>query len=188
MQSSHLANRYFLAVCINDLRFVPRNDAAERTRLDVSRPVGDVDVKHLRRADAVADINAVSIHPALVELDRQSFTRRVTEPQAREILARRAGHVEHRIDHRRHGGENCRTITLDDFEHLLGSGAFGEQRGSAPDCEGEQKIGTRSVAKEQFGNRNGQIVGVDAHRRLREHFCVVRQIVLQVDRAFRVAR
>ena len=53
-----------------------------------------------------------------------------------------------------------------------------------PTAKGKQQIGSGRIAKKQFGNRNRQIVFVDAHRAFGKDFGVERQIVLQMHGAF----
>ena len=88
-QRPHLPVGQRLPFSIDDPRFVTVDDASKTARLDVAGPVRDVDVKHLRRAYAVAVFNAERVHPAFVKLYRQRLARRITETQTRKIVGSR---------------------------------------------------------------------------------------------------
>jgi hypothetical protein len=109
-------------------------------------------MKHLGRADAVADVHAKRIHPTFVKLFRQSLAGRVTKAQTRKIFSPGARHVEHRIDHRGNSREDRRLVTLDYFEHLLCSRAFSEQCSRAANCKRKEQISSGGISEEKFRN------------------------------------
>ena len=73
LQRPHLANADFLFIAVDDLCFIARDDAAQTARLYLVRAIRDVDVKHLGRANAVANLCRECFLPAMIELDRQGL-------------------------------------------------------------------------------------------------------------------
>src|SRR4030095_13571579 len=125
-QSANFSGRLLIAIGLNDTRFVAIDDLAKATELHIVRPVGDVNMKHLRRPDTVADLNVETIHPSFVYFYRQSFACRVTKPETRNVLAGCFGYIQHRIDHCGYRCEDRRSIPSDQLEHFFTSSALGE--------------------------------------------------------------
>src|SRR2546427_9274897 len=76
-----------------------RDDGPERPRTHVSRTIGDEYVPHLRRAEAVQQLDAEGLLPAVTQLRWKRFARRGREPQARQILLRCRRVAHHLVDH-----------------------------------------------------------------------------------------
>ena len=74
-QFADLAVRQDHAVVANDLRLVARHGRARRAVADFSRSIGKEDVQHLGRADAVDDLGADDLLPAVPNFFRQRLAR-----------------------------------------------------------------------------------------------------------------
>ena len=80
------------------------------------------------------------------------------------------------------------TIAVDHFEHPFRCRTLRKKRRGSADCERKQQIRPGGVTEEELGNGNSQIVRIHAHRPPGKGLGVVRQIVLEVHRAFGMAR
>ena len=89
-QRPHLSQGDGAPPGVHDLGLVAGDDAAQASGPYVAGPVRDVDVEHLRRADAVVNLDAERLDPAPVQLDRQRLARRQAHAQGREVTRARA--------------------------------------------------------------------------------------------------
>src|SRR5207245_3073670 len=72
---ARVARAKLAAVVVDDLRAIPRHGCAARAAARGARPVADEDVQHLGRADAVDDLGAEALLPAVEERLGQRLTR-----------------------------------------------------------------------------------------------------------------
>ena len=79
-----------LAVVAAQLEVVARHRPPGRAVRDVARAVAEEDVQHLRRADAVEDLGAGALLPALADVLRQRLAGRGRDAQRRQRVARPA--------------------------------------------------------------------------------------------------
>src|SRR5580700_8182611 len=70
-----------IAVAIDDLRFVARYRLPQGTGPNAIGPIGNEYVQHLRRTDAVHDVQTGARAPSPRDVLRQRFTRRIAQPQ-----------------------------------------------------------------------------------------------------------
>src|SRR6185436_811444 len=75
-----------VAVVVDEPDLVARTGLAGGAIADFARLVGDENVQHLGRADAVQDFGAGALGPALAEVGRQRFARRGTDSQLELLL------------------------------------------------------------------------------------------------------
>ena len=69
LQRSHFADGYLIVIRIDNPRFVTLDDAAQAAWFYVTGPIRDVDMKHLCRTDAVANLNTKHFFPTMIKLD-----------------------------------------------------------------------------------------------------------------------
>src|SRR6266567_2001622 len=74
-QRAHFARSYLMVIRINDLSRVTLDDAAQTARFYVFGAIRNVDMKHLCRTDAIANLNTEHFLPAMIKLDWQGFAR-----------------------------------------------------------------------------------------------------------------
>ena len=71
-----------MVIRIDNLSFVTLDDAAQAAWFYVFGPIRYVDMKHLCRTDAIANLNAEHFLPAMIKLNWQSLARRVAKANA----------------------------------------------------------------------------------------------------------
>src|SRR5690606_33170489 len=81
-QFADFARRHVFPVLADDAQVVTRHGAAGGAVADVARTVGQEDVQHLGRADAVQNVDAEQRLPALADFLRQGFAGRNAGAQA----------------------------------------------------------------------------------------------------------
>src|SRR2546429_6243319 len=74
LERAHLAGWDFSCLSINNFCVIPGNDAAQAAGLHITRPVRDVDMKHLSRSDPITNLDPERFFPAMIKFDRQCFT------------------------------------------------------------------------------------------------------------------
>src|SRR5262249_54854129 len=115
-QRSHLSVWRHLSIGADDLGLVTGHDLAQTALAHVAEAIRNVNVKHLRRPNAVQDLNAERIFPSAVKLRRQRFAGRDADAQAAPILFAPAPRVEHPRGYRPPRGQPRPTITVYHFQ------------------------------------------------------------------------
>ena len=72
-QRAHFAGWYLMVICIDNFSFVTLDDAAQAAWFYVFGPIRNVNMKHLCRTDAIANLNTEHFLPAMIKLDWQGF-------------------------------------------------------------------------------------------------------------------
>src|SRR6185436_10822954 len=122
--------------------------------------IADVDMKHLRGADAIVNLYAERLKPALVKFDGQSFSCRITKAQTGKVLTGCSFRVKHPINHRRYSGQDRWTVFCNRFKQLFRRRSLREKGGRRPNREGKQKICSSCIPKEKLWHRNSKVLFV----------------------------
>ena len=106
-----------LAVVVDEARRRSRAPACRWCRSAPRRPVREEDVQHLGRADAVEDVDAEALAPALADVARAAPRRPRCSGATRSAARRGARAGEHRGVERRHAVEDRRPVLLQHRGH-----------------------------------------------------------------------
>ncbi len=164
---------------------VARHRHAGRSVAHGAGSVRQEDVQHLRRADAVEDLDAVVRSPALADVLRQRFAGRHADAQPDVGLRGKVRRRKHRGVERRHAVEDRRAIRSETFRDGRWRWALGHQHGGCADRQRKRERVAEAIGEEQLRRREHDIVlpdaedaaavqlrgldeaGVDMHRALR---------------------
>ena len=125
------AARHLVHVVVDDPRLVAGRPAGRCVAgCHVVEPVGDEDVQHLGRADAVEDRLAGLLRPFLEDRRRQRLAGRHRDAQRRQVGALVHGREHGAIGGRR-GEADRRPVGLDDLDHVRRRGVFQQRRRGA---------------------------------------------------------
>src|SRR3982074_783762 len=84
-QCPHLARRYLLPFCIDDFGFIAFDYPTQRSGLNIARPIGDVDVEHFGRTNAITNFHVEDFLPTMIKLCGQSLARRIAKANTRYV-------------------------------------------------------------------------------------------------------
>src|SRR5579875_279545 len=106
VEVSDLPARHGIAVLADEPDAISADRFSRRSIAHRAGTIRDENVQHLRRSDAVDDIDAGARRPRLAEMRGQRFTRRRADAQAMGAAARQIRMREHRRKERRNAAEN----------------------------------------------------------------------------------
>ena len=155
-----LAVGSFVTAFVNDTHLIAGDRNAGRAGADLAGPVGQEDVQRFGHPDAVDDVDAEPIGPAVVKPGRQRFAGRDGEPDTGEDIGGQV-RAEHVGEERRAGEEEGRAVLSSAGRDAVRPGGRGFQYGRCPDREGEEQRVAQAVREEALGRRQGPIVSPD---------------------------
>ena len=179
---------------VHDAGLVTRHDLPRAPGAHLPDPVRDEDVEQLRGADAVQDLQAESVLPAVEDGGRQRFSGRDADPHRFQgliqaarplVLGRfclRIRQLEHGRVQRRDPVEDGGPIRRQDLEHLVGQRPPRIQDRGSADVEREVQVVSEPVGEEELGGRKGDVLRPDAQDRAGVQFGAVDHVVVQVHR------
>ena len=182
---AHLAALDRLAVVPGKPDVIARHRLAGGAVFHVVRPVGEEDVQHLGRAEAVEDVDAVAFAPAPAKFGRQRLPRRHAAAQLELGARRRRGAREEGGIEGRHAEERGDAMPLQQRGDRVRRRPVRQQHGGGADRQRERQRVAETISKEQLRDRIDHValgepedragievvgqpgIGVDMHRRLR---------------------
>jgi len=140
--------------------------ACRKCRSARRRAVGDEDVQHLGRADAVDDLHAVVGGEALADLSRQRLAGGRTQPQRHRFLRRQGGRGQHAGVAGRCAEEHARPALGPAPEDRLRRRPLGHQQHGRADRQREAQRVAQPVGEEELRRREAEVVLAQAELRL----------------------
>ena len=158
--------RHVVPLLVRQSEAVAADDRAGRARAAPTGAVGRVDVRHLRRADPVEDLDAETLVEAREELGRQRLPRRQRQPHRGERVVRKLGGEQRPVE-RGHGEEQRRPLCTHDLSHpvrLRGEGRLEYRRCAHRQREAERVPEPVGVEQRRHGEAAVFRPDVDAPR------------------------
>ncbi len=115
-------------------------------------------MQHLRGADAIDDLDAEMVGPALADVLRQGFAGRGAQAQRHVALLRQVGGGEHAAVTGGRAVEHRGPLVLEALEAGLRCGALGHQHHAGAHAEREAQRVAQAVGEEQLGGGEHHIV------------------------------
>jgi hypothetical protein len=159
IEFADLAVRNRLHPVVEQPQFIAGHRLARRAIDDVAGRIGEEDMQHFGRADAIENIDAETRAPRLADMFRQRLASRCADAQARRAAPLgRCAIVEHSGEEGRHAAKDRRRRLLQRVEDGGGRRPRGQQIGGGADMQGKRQGIAEAIGEEQFGGGIDDIV------------------------------
>jgi len=157
IQIADRTGRRLFALVVDDLDAIARHRFAAGSIADVVRTVGDVNMRHFGRSDAIQNVVAESLVPSPSQCRRQRFSRRHAQAQSQLLPAGRVFRREQRRIQGRDAVIHRRPMLNQAPVHRLRRGSFRHHDDRRARGQRKRQRGAQSVSEEQLGCGEGDV-------------------------------